>query len=124
MAEATTRELTHAEKADWFRKTAEDPRIRAEYAASRAAVIQFQLEVQSTIRSIFQPELLTAGASARYDVPFADIDCVYIMPQVGGIPTVQVEAAEILGISRNTLRAKLRSLGLVMEKQINESPDV
>jgi two-component system nitrogen regulation response regulator GlnG len=33
----------------------------------------------------------------------------------------QVEAAEVLGISRNTLRSKLRSLGLIVEKQVNES---
>ncbi len=34
----------------------------------------------------------------------------------------QVEAAEMLGISRNTLRSKLRSLGLIVEKHLNESP--
>ena len=34
----------------------------------------------------------------------------------------QVEAADMLGISRNTLRSKLRSLGLIVEKHINESP--
>ncbi len=33
----------------------------------------------------------------------------------------QVEAADMLGISRNTLRSKLRSLGLIVEKQVNES---
>ena len=31
------------------------------------------------------------------------------------------EAAEMLGISRNTLRSKLRSLGLVVQKQLNEA---
>jgi two-component system nitrogen regulation response regulator GlnG len=35
----------------------------------------------------------------------------------------QVEAADILGISRTTLRSKLRSLGLVIEKQISEVAD-
>ena len=33
----------------------------------------------------------------------------------------QVEAAELLGISRNTLRSKLRNLGLVVQKQLNEA---
>ena len=33
----------------------------------------------------------------------------------------QVEAARVLGLSRNTLRAKLRALGIVVEKQL--SPD-
>jgi DNA-binding NtrC family response regulator len=32
----------------------------------------------------------------------------------------QVEAAELLGISRTTLRSKLRSLGLVVEKQVGD----
>ena len=32
----------------------------------------------------------------------------------------QVEAAELLGISRNTLRSKLRNLRLVVEKQLND----
>jgi two-component system nitrogen regulation response regulator GlnG len=31
----------------------------------------------------------------------------------------QVQASELLGISRTTLRAKLRSLGLVIEKQLS-----
>jgi two-component system nitrogen regulation response regulator GlnG len=35
----------------------------------------------------------------------------------------QVEAADLLGISRTTLRSKLRSLNLVVEKQVNEAPD-
>ena len=36
----------------------------------------------------------------------------------------QVEAADMLGISRNTLRSKLRSLGLIVEKHVNESSQV
>jgi two-component system nitrogen regulation response regulator GlnG len=35
----------------------------------------------------------------------------------------QVEAADLLGISRTTLRSKLRALGLVVEKQVSDSPD-
>ncbi len=93
MAEAT--KLTFEQKVEWFKKTADNPVLRAEFAASRAAVIQYPLEVQSTVRSIFQPEQLAPGASARYEVPFSDIDCTFIMPQVGGIPTVQLETAEM-----------------------------
>ncbi len=32
----------------------------------------------------------------------------------------QVEAAELLGISRTTLRSKLRSFGLAVQKQVSE----
>jgi DNA-binding protein Fis len=35
----------------------------------------------------------------------------------------QVEAADVLGISRTTLRSKLRSLGLVVEKQVADAQD-
>lgn len=35
----------------------------------------------------------------------------------------QVEAAELLGISRTTLRSKLRTLKLVVEKQVNEDAE-
>jgi DNA-binding NtrC family response regulator len=33
-----------------------------------------------------------------------------------------VQAAEVLGISRTTLRAKMRSLGLAIEKQLLSDP--
>jgi two-component system nitrogen regulation response regulator GlnG len=34
----------------------------------------------------------------------------------------QARASELLGISRTTLRAKLRALGLTVEKQLNTEP--
>jgi len=35
----------------------------------------------------------------------------------------QVDAADLLGISRTTLRSKLRSLKMLVEKQVSEAPD-
>jgi DNA-binding protein Fis len=35
----------------------------------------------------------------------------------------QVQASELLGISRTTLRAKLRQLGLAIEKQLLTDPE-
>jgi two-component system nitrogen regulation response regulator GlnG len=35
----------------------------------------------------------------------------------------QVQASELLGISRTTLRAKLRALGMTVEKQLLPEPD-
>lgn len=86
---------TFEQKVAAFRATADDPQKRAEYAASRAAVIVSDLEQQSTVRAIFDPETLAPGANAEYDIPFADIDCVFFMPQIGGVPTVQVETAKM-----------------------------
>jgi len=88
-------EMTIQQKREWFRRTATDPRARAEFAASRADVILPLLDEQSTVRAIFQVENLGPGAQARYDIPFEDIDCVFLMPQIGGVPFVQLEGAEM-----------------------------
>lgn len=87
--------MTEQEKREYFRKTADDPRVRAEFAASRAAVVEPEIETQSTIRSIFAVEYVDSGAQIRYDIPFDDIDLVLLMPKVGGTPMVQMEGAEM-----------------------------
>ena len=89
------RKLTFEEKVELFKATASSPQHRHEYAKSRASVIMPLIEVQSTIRSIFAPEQLPPGAQSTYDIPFDDIDCCWTMPQIGGIPQVQVEGTEI-----------------------------
>lgn len=88
-------QMTHEEKVAWFKKTADDLRVRAEFAQSRAFVIEPQLAVQSTVRQIFKVETVEAGNSIHYDIPFDDVDCVFLMPQIGGIPTVQLETREM-----------------------------
>jgi len=88
-------DYTWQQKVDMFKATATDLQARQDFAASRAEVILPLLEQQSTIRSIFNPEILPPGADARYDIPFDDIDAVWVMPQIGGVPTVQVEGAEM-----------------------------
>ena len=88
-------QLTLAQKIELFKATASNAQARADFAASRAEVINPLLDEQSTIRAIFQIERLGPGADARYDIPFEDIECTWFMPQIGGIPTVQVEGAEL-----------------------------
>ena len=88
-------ELTFEQRVEMFRATATNMQARTDYAASRAEVINPLLNEQSTIRAIFKPEKLAPGADARYDIPFEDIDCTWVMPGIGGIPTVQVEGAEM-----------------------------
>ena len=87
--------LTFEEKVSMFKDIAESPQSRSEYAASRAQVILPLLETQSTIRAIFNPEVLPPGAQATYDIPFDDVNCAWVMPQIGGIPQIQVEGTEI-----------------------------
>ena len=87
--------LTFEEQVAMFKAIAESPQSRSDYAASRAQVILPLLETQSTIRAIFTPEILPPGAQATYDIPFDDVNCAWVMPQIGGIPQIQVEGTEI-----------------------------
>ena len=89
-------ELSFAEKVELFQATASSPKAREEYAQSRAKVILPLIEEQSTIRNIFKPEQLPPGSQALYDIPFDDIEACWTMPQIGGIPQIQVEGTEIL----------------------------
>lgn len=87
--------LTFEQKVALFRSTATSAQARQDYAASRANVIVPELAVQSTVRYIFTPERLAPGATPVYDIPFTDVECTYTMPQIGGIPTVQVEGKQM-----------------------------
>jgi hypothetical protein len=87
--------LTDAQKREMFRRTATDEVARREFAESRAEVINPLLDEQSTIRPIFRVEYLEPGTSPVYDIPFDDMDVVFMMPQVGGIPFAQFEAKEV-----------------------------
>lgn len=87
--------LTFEERVEMFKALAESPQSRSAYAISRASVILPLLDEQSTIRSIFTPEVLPPGAQATYDIPFDDVNCAWVMPQIGGIPQIQVEGTEV-----------------------------
>jgi hypothetical protein len=90
-----SKELSFEEKVKLFKATASSPKARSEYAQSRARVINPLIDEQSTVRQIFVPERLPPGAQAMYDIPFDDINCCWVMPQIGGIPQIQVEGTEM-----------------------------
>lgn len=92
---ATTTEMSFEQRVAMFRATASDGQARAEFAASRATVINPLLNEQSTVRFIFYPEKLAPGATPTFDIPFEDVEVCWVMPNIGGIPTVQVEGAEL-----------------------------
>lgn len=63
-------------------------------------------------------DLLRAGESDIYQKVNAAVDRVVLETVLRQVKGNQVQASEVLGISRTTLRAKLRSLGLSIEKQL------
>jgi nitrogen regulation protein NR(I) len=66
----------------------------------------------------FVSRLLQANQSDIYDKVNAAVDRVVVETVLKYAKGNQVQARELLGISRTTLRGKLRSLGLAIEKQL------
>jgi two-component system nitrogen regulation response regulator GlnG len=67
--------------------------------------------------------LLRAGEPDIYRKVCAAVDRVVIEAVLRHVKGSQAQASELLGISRTTLRAKLRSLGLAVEKQLLSESD-
>lgn len=66
----------------------------------------------------FVEELLSSKCPDVYHRTQAAVDRILFEAVLKHAKGNQVEAANILGISRNTLRARLRTLGMALEKQI------
>ena len=84
----------HKKAAD-FREIATNPQARAAWAESRGMVILPMIPTQSTIRNIFTVEQLLQGNTLTIDIPFEDTEVVFMLPQVGGYPTAQVEGKQM-----------------------------
>jgi two-component system nitrogen regulation response regulator GlnG len=63
-------------------------------------------------------DLLQSGEDNIYDKVSAAVDRCVIETILRHAKGNQVRASEILGISRTTLRAKLRTFGMAIEKQV------
>src|SRR5262249_26989845 len=68
-------------------------------------------------------ELLRAGEADIYRKASLAADRVILEAVLRHAQGNQVQASELLGISRTTLRARLRALGLMVEKQLLTSSD-
>jgi nitrogen regulation protein NR(I) len=69
----------------------------------------------------FIQSLLRGGAEGVYEKAASEFDRVLLTEVLQHVKGRQTRASEILGISRNTLRAKLRSLGLGLQARLAET---
>jgi nitrogen regulation protein NR(I) len=66
--------------------------------------------------------LLRAGETDIYRRVTAEMDRIVLAAVLRHAKGNQVQASELLGISRTTLRAKLRALAIIVEKQVPAEP--
>jgi len=82
------------------------------------AAVPANLEVGQRLR-----ELLGAGETDIYRRLCLEVDRVILDIALQQTHGNQVLASQLLGMSRNTLRAKLRTLGLTLQKQLLPEPE-
>jgi nitrogen regulation protein NR(I) len=75
-------------------------------------------DVRSLVRS-----LLSTGSTRLSETVHAAVDRVLLEQVLASVGGHQARAAEILGLSRNTLRARLQQLGLTVEKVVQDESD-
>lgn len=63
-------------------------------------------------------EMLQAGQGDIYRRVTVQVDRALLEAVLRHVHGNQVQASELLGISRTTLRAKLRTLGITFDKQV------
>jgi two-component system nitrogen regulation response regulator GlnG len=78
--------------------------------------------VAPAVSRLVQETLAQKHGNVYYEVQAA-VDRAMLREVLQHVKGNQVAAANLLGISRTTLRSKLRSLGLLVEKQVCEIED-
>lgn len=86
--------------------------------ASADAARHAPLDVRALVE-----RLLDRGDDDVYRQLIQAVDQVALKAALGRAGGNQLQASELLGISRSTLRAKLQALGLVLEKQVRTGAD-
>jgi nitrogen regulation protein NR(I) len=75
-------------------------------------------DVRSLVRN-----LLSTGTTRLSETVHAAVDRVLLEQVLASVGGHQARAAEILGLSRNTLRTRLQQLGLTVEKVVQDESD-
>ncbi len=84
--------------------------------------ITTELTVDPAVARLVQETLAQKRGNVYYQVQAA-VDRAVLREVLEHVKGNQVEAANLLGISRTTLRSKLRALRLVVEKQVSDAQD-
>jgi two-component system nitrogen regulation response regulator GlnG len=72
-----------------------------------------RLDLNQLVQSLLQD-----GQPSIYGKIYLEVDRIVLREVLRHVKGSQVQASQLLGISRNTLRAKLGSLGLAVQKQV------
>ena len=78
-----------------LKSVASDDTARKTYAETRAEVLLPLVDAQSTVRTIYTPETLNAGAQSNYPISFDYTEFAGYMPKFGGAFTQVVEGDEL-----------------------------
>ena len=101
-------------------RTASRPIFRR--SPAQVEVLAAEESVDLAVARLVRETLAQKCGNIYYQLQAA-VDRVVLREVLEHVKGNQVEAADVLGISRTTLRSKLRCLGLVVEKQVNEAAD-
>jgi two-component system nitrogen regulation response regulator GlnG len=91
------------------------PMLRGMSHSPSTSPVSASLEIHQLVQ-----QLLDTGEDDIYHKVTQAVDRIVLDSVLQHVRGNQVQASELLGMSRTTLRAKLQSLGLVVEKQVRQ----